>query len=87
MYVLSTVDDDGVATMTVSLADDDHKFDVWTKGDTALVEYQESLSWRGEIRVSEPDEDIYRQLMVSDQMTEYLDKTGVTSVRRAEPTP
>ena len=86
MYVLSTLGDDGVATMTVSLADDDYKFEVWNEGDTALVEYQETLSWRGQIRVSEPDEDIYRQLMVSDEMTAYLDKTRVNSVRRAEPT-
>jgi len=87
MYVLSTEEDDGVATMTISIADDDHKFDVWVDGDTALVEYQESLSWRGQIRVSEPDEEIYKALMVSPEMAEMLDEWGVSGVRRAEPTP
>lgn len=85
MHVLSTVHDDGVATMTVSLADDDHKFEVWTEGNEALVEYQETLSWRGEVRVSEPDEDVYKALMVSDEMSEFLDIHGVQGVRRAEP--
>jgi hypothetical protein len=87
MHVLSTVHDDGVATMTVSLADDDHKFDVWTEGNEALVEYQETLTYRGTIAVSEPDEEVFKALMVSDQMTEFLNIHGVNSVRRAEPTP
>jgi len=87
MYVLSTEEDDGVATMTISIADDDYKFDVWVDGDTALVEYQESLSWRGQIRVSEPDEDVFKALMVSDEMTSLLNEWGVSGVRRAEPTP
>lgn len=84
---MSTVEDDGVATMTVSIADDDHKFDVWTEGDEALVEYQETLSWRGEVRVSEPDEEVFRSLMTSEEMTTFLDEQEVESVRRAEPTP
>lgn len=42
MYVLSTEEDDGIAEMTISIADEDHRFDVWTEGDEALVEYQET---------------------------------------------
>jgi hypothetical protein len=87
MFVLSTETDDGVAQMTVTIADDDYKFDVWAEGDEALVEYQESLSWRGQIRVSEPDEDVFKALMVSEEMAEMLDEWGVQGVRRAEPTP
>lgn len=85
MHVLSTVQEDGVATMTVSLADDDHKFEVWAEDGTALVEYQETLSWRGQIRVSEPDEDVFKMLMVSDQMTEFLNENNLQSVKRATP--
>lgn len=87
MQVLSTVEADGVATMTISIAEDDYKFDVWAEDDVALVEYQETLSWRGQIRVSEPDEDVFKELMVSDEMTDLLDEWGVTGVRRAEPKP
>jgi len=87
MYVLSTEIDDGVAKMTISIADEDHRFDVWSEGDEALVEYQETLSWRGKVRTSDPDEDVYKALMVSDKMTLLLDEWGVSSVRRAEPTP
>ena len=87
MFVLSSEADDGVASMTISIAEDDHKFDVWKEGDEALVEYQETLSWRGQIRVSEPDEDVYKALMVSDEMTDLLEAWDVAGVRRAEPTP
>lgn len=87
MYVLSTEEDDGVATMTISFADDDHKFDVWKDGEEALVEYQETLSYRGTIRVSEPDEDVFKALMVSDEMASLLNKWDVGGVRRATPTP
>jgi hypothetical protein len=84
MYVLSTEEDDGIAEMTISIADEDHRFDVWTEGDEALVEYQETLSWRGQVRVSEPDEDVYRELMLSDEMTQLLTQWGVSGVRRAD---
>ena len=87
MYVLSTEVGDSEATMTVSIADDDHKFDVWAEGDAALVSYQESLTWRGEIKVSDPDEDIYRALMTSEEMTSLLNRWEVSGVRRAAPTP
>jgi len=87
MYVLSTEVGDSEATMTVSIADDDHKFDVWAEGDAALVSYQESLTWRGEIEVSDPDEDIYRALMTSEEMTSLLNRWDVSGVRRAAPTP
>jgi len=87
MYVLSTEEDDGTATMTISIADDDHKFELWSDGEDALVQYQESLSWRGQVRVSEPDESVYKALMTSDEMMSLLDKWGVESVRRAAPTP
>lgn len=87
MYVLSTETDDGVASMTISLAGEDHTFDVWAEGNTALVEYQETLSYRGDIQVSEPDEHIFKELMVSDEMTELLESWNVSGVRRAEPQP
>jgi hypothetical protein len=87
MYVLSTEEDDGTATMTISIADDDHQFEVWSDGDKALVEFQETLSWRGSVEVSEPDESVYKALMTSDEMVSLLERWGVESVRRAAPTP
>lgn len=87
MYVLSTEVGDSEATMTVSIAEDDHKFDVWVEGDAALVRHQESLTWRGEVEVSDPDEDIYRALMTSEEMTTVLNRWDVSGVRRAAPTP
>jgi len=85
MYVLSTENGDGTATMTISVADDDHKFDVWAEEDEALVDYQETLSYRGNIQVSEPDEFIFKELMLSDEMMSLLDEWDVSGVRRAEP--
>jgi hypothetical protein len=85
MQVLKTEQEDGVATLTICIGGDDHRFDVWADGDTALVEYQETLSYRGTIEVSDPDETIYKELMVSDEMTEFLEEYGCNSVKRAEP--
>jgi len=87
MYIQKTKTDNKTATFTITFAEDDHKFDVWAEGDAALVSYQETLSYRGAIRVSEPDEEVYKALMVSDEMTSLLDKWGVSGVRRAKPTP
>jgi len=85
MYVLSTENGDGTATMTISVADDDHKFDVWAEEDEALVDYQETLSYRGNIQVSEPDEFIFKEFMLSDEMMSLLDEWDVSGVRRADP--
>jgi len=88
MQVFATEEESGIATMTISLADDDHKFDLWKDGDTAFVEFQETRQhWRSQIRTDEPDEDIYKELMVSEKMTELLNKWNVDSVKRAEPKP
>lgn len=84
---MATEHEEQTATMTISIADDDYKFDVWKEGKQAMVEFQECLSWRGQIRVSEPDEDVFKALMVSDEMTSLLNEWGVSGVRRAEPTP
>lgn len=73
---------DGEAEFTVTFADDDHRFTASIDGDTAVVEYEETLSWRGEPRVSEPDEDIYKALMTSDEMTAWLEEEGLDTVRR-----
>lgn len=87
MHVLSTEEEGGIATMTISIAEDDYKFDVWAEEDTALIEFQECLSWRGEIRTSEPDEDVYRMLMTSEKMMNLLDEWDVQQVRRAVAAP
>jgi hypothetical protein len=86
MQVLKTAQEEGVAKLTISLADDDHRFEIYVSDDedTAIVEYQESLTWRGMIRVSDPDPSIYKELMVSDPVTEFLDEHGCDSVKRAE---
>jgi len=87
MHVLSTEKEDGVSSMTVSIAEDDHRFEVWAEGNEALVKYQETLSWRGEIHTVEPDDHVYKSLMLSEEMTDMLDKWDVSGVRRAAPTP
>lgn len=80
--VLVTDHEDGSADFTVSFADDDHKFSASIEGDSAVVQYEETLSWRGQIRVSEPDEEIFKALMVSDEMTEFLEDYDLDGVRR-----
>jgi len=80
--IIYTTHDDGSADFTLSMADDDHTFSVSQSGDVGIVSYEETLSWRGRIRVSEPDESIWRALMQSDEMTAYLEQSDLTSIRR-----
>lgn len=80
--VLSTDNGDGSADFTVSFADDDYKFSASISGEKAVVSYEETLSWRGQIRVSEPDEEIYKALMVSDEMSEWMESEGLVAVKR-----
>jgi len=80
--VFSTVHDDGSADFTISIADDDHKFSASADDGRAVLDYEETLSWRGQIRVSEPREEVWKMLMTSDEMTEYLESEGLNGVRR-----
>jgi len=80
--VFATFHDDGSADMTLTIANDDHKFSVSPDGDYGIITYEESLSWRGQIRVSEPDEAIWKMIMQSDKMTDYLEREGLDGVRR-----
>lgn len=81
--VMLTDNNDGSADATVQFADDDHRFSLIIDGDMAIVEYEETLSWRGVIRVSEPDEAVYKELMSSEEVTKFLNKYDLSSIRRA----
>lgn len=81
-YIQSEDHGDGSAKFTVSFADDDHRFTVGSDGHgAAMVEYEETLSYRT-IQIAEPDEEIYKILMTSEEMTEFLNDNGYDSVRR-----
>jgi hypothetical protein len=84
MQVLKTEKENKTAVFTITIYDEDHKFEVWGEDGTAIVEYQETLTWRGTIEVSEPDADIYRELMLSDEMTAFLESQELDGVRRKQ---
>ena len=80
--VFITVHDDGSADFTISVDDEDHRFSVTPDGESGIVEYEETLTYRGEIKVGNPDEQVWRLLMQSDEMTEYLESNSLAGVRR-----
>ena len=86
MHVLKSDEEDGVATLTISIADDDHRFEMWAEDETAYIEYRESLCWRGSVEVSDPEDTVYRELMTSDAVTEFLNEYDCSSVKRATQT-
>lgn len=81
-HIISTINDDGSADFTVSFAEDDHRFSVSSEGDIGWIEYEESLTYRMKIHVSKPDEFVWRMLMQSDEMTQYLEENNLNAVRR-----
>lgn len=80
-----TDEGDGSATFTLTIGDDDHRFTAAVSGETALLEYEETLTYRGTIEVSEPDESVFTELMLSEQVTTFLDEHECENVRRANP--
>jgi predicted RND superfamily exporter protein len=80
--VFVTEHNDGSADFTIVVDDDDHKFSASPEDGQAIVEYEETLSWRGEIRVSEPRNEVFKMLMQSNEMTNYLESNDLTGVRR-----
>lgn len=80
--IFVTENQDGSADFTISVDDEDHKFSVSPDGYAAILAYEETMTYRGVIRVSEPDDHVWEMLMKSDKMTAYLESEGLTSVRR-----
>lgn len=82
-FIQYTDHGDGSAKFTVSFADDDHRFSVAGGEDgSAVVDYEETLAYHGQIHVAEPDEEIFKILMTSEEMTEFLNDNGYSAVRR-----
>lgn len=80
--VFATLHDDGSADFTISIYDEDHKFSASPDGQHAKMSYEETLTYRGKIRVSEPEEEVWNVLMKSDEMTEYLEENDLSGVQR-----
>ena len=82
--VFSTINEDGSAEFTIAVDEDNHKFSISPDGDRAMLSYEESLTWRGTIETSEPRGEVWRLLMQSDEMTEYLEDNNLRTVRRVK---
>lgn len=69
-----------VSTFTVSVDDDDHRFEAWVEETDAetkiVVTYIETQSWRGQKRVSEPSDDVYQRLISSDKFVSFVEDEG-----------
>lgn len=82
MHILRTDTGSGVARMTITDGSDDHRFEVWHKDGAAIVQYQETQTWRGSVAVSEPSERVYRSLASSEEMQSFCDEYNCDSVKR-----
>jgi hypothetical protein len=82
--IRSTVHSDGSADFTFSSGSVDHKFSATPDDGDAIIEYEETQLERGTIRVSYPNEDVWKELMQSDQVTAYLERSDLSSIRRAK---
>lgn len=83
--VFVTEHDDGSADFTISIDEDNHQFSASVSGaddSTAVLSYEESLLWRGQIVVSEPREEVWKLVMQSQEMTRYLERNSLSGVRR-----
>jgi TRAP-type uncharacterized transport system substrate-binding protein len=83
--VRMTDNGDGSADFTITFADDDHKFSAVSEDGIAIVTYEETLSWRGQIRVSEPDETVYKVCRVSHEHPDVLREAMPQYMDHSEP--
>ena len=84
LYVLFTDNGDGSADATVQWFEDDHRFSISQSDGTAVVSYEETKNYRGAIQTREPDDEVFKALMLSDEVTHWLDSEGLDSIKKEE---
>jgi len=74
-YVLMDVADDGTGVFSVIVDEETHLFEisVGDNMDSMEIAYQETLGWRGQVFVSEPDDDVYDILLESEEFNDYIE--------------
>lgn len=75
--VLLTVEEDGTGRFTVSVDEEDHRFEVVASDDMLEIEYQETLSYRGQIRTREPDDEVYAILTSSEEFRSFVEERNL----------
>ena len=80
--VFATMNGDGSADFTIAVDGENFKFSASENKNNAVVSYEETLSHRFKIRVSEPRNEVWKMLMTSDEMTEYLELNDLNGVKR-----
>lgn len=71
--VMLTVEDDGTGRFTVSVDEEDYRFEVVATDGSIEIEYIETLSYRGQIRVAEPRDEVYEILTNSDEFQGFIE--------------
>jgi len=81
-YVLMDIAEDGTGVFSVIVDEETHLFEISVGDDmdSMEIEYQETLGWRGQVLVSEPDDDVYDILLESDEFNEYIEHVILASM-------
>lgn len=80
-YVMLTDNNDGSAKLTVNVDDEDYRFSVVVDENTAILSYEETLSYRAVVRTSEPSEEVWEIAAKSDTLTNWVELHGLEGVR------
>jgi hypothetical protein len=81
--IFYTFNDDGSADFTIRKGERSHKFSAFPHGNDAIVSYEETINHRsGLVYTSKPQNHLWRDLMQSDEFTEYLEQEGLAGARR-----
>jgi len=74
-YVLMDVAEDGTGVFSVIVDEETHLFEISVGDDmdSMEIEYQETLGWRGQVFVSEPEDDVYDVLLESNEFNQYIE--------------
>lgn len=82
MHTLITVHDDGSADLTVADSEWSHQFSASKRGVEALVQFEETQAEHGMIYTMPPREEVWKEVMQSDELTEYMEDHGLEKTTR-----
>ncbi len=80
MYINLSEEEDGVGKITASNNEMDHRLEIIKHETLASLEYHESCGPRGEIIVSEPPQDIFKEVIQSEKVTGFLNRHDLRGV-------
>jgi hypothetical protein len=75
-------DNGGVAKITASVGNADHRFSARVDDKIAIVQFEETMGKRATMRTETPPTNVWKSVMQSDELTAFIERHGAETVVR-----